>query len=256
MRPNLKILATSRRQLHLSGEHEVLVPPLALADPGQPSTVAQLAGVPAIRLFVSRAQAATPGFALTEANGRSVAEICQRLDGLPLAIELAAPRMRLLSPASLLARLTNRLQLLTDGPRDAPARLQTMRQAIAWSYDPLDPATQMLLRQLSVFVGGFTLEGVEQVSAAPSVFEGVGALVDESLLQTAEQQDGERRFGMLETVREYTRERLTEADEETETRHRHAEDCPTLAEQLIPGSPFPRNGSTGCRSSMTTFVPR
>jgi predicted ATPase/DNA-binding CsgD family transcriptional regulator len=237
---HLKILATSRRQLHVSGEHEVLVPPLALSDPGQPSTVEQLADVPAIRLFVARAQAVAPSFTLTEANGQFVAEICQRLDGLPLAIELAAPRMRILSPAALLSRLTNRLQILTDGPRDAPARLQTMRQAIAWSYDLLDPATRMLLRQLSVFVGGFTLEGAERVSAVPSVFETLSILVDESLLQTAAQQDGERRFGMLETVRDYALERLAEADEESVTRRRHAKYCLSLAEHTDPGRAVPQ----------------
>jgi DNA-binding CsgD family transcriptional regulator len=205
--------------------------------------------VPAIQLFVARAQAVVPSFTLTEANGRLVAEICQRLDGLPLAIELAAPRMRLLSPAALLSRLTNRLQLLTDGPRDAPARLQTMRQAIAWSYDLLDPETQMLLRQLSVFAGGFTLEAAESLqdpdtlapSSVPSVFEAVGALVDESLLQTTEQRDGERRFGMLETVREYALERLSEAEEETETRCRHAEYCLRLAQHADPGQAVPRD---------------
>ena len=147
--PRLTVLATSRRRLRLSGEHEIPVPPLPLADLDRPSTVEELAGVPSVRLFVERAQAAMAGFALTEANGRQIAEICRHLDGLPLAIELAAPRTRILSPAALLARLANRLQLLIGGPRDAPERLQTMRQAIAWSYDLLDPDHQALLRHLS-----------------------------------------------------------------------------------------------------------
>ena len=267
--PSLKILATSRRQLHLSGEHEVPVLPLAVADPCQPSTVEQLAGVPAIRLFVARAQAARPSFALTEANGRVVAEICQRLDGLPLAIELAAPRMRAPSPAALLARLTNRLQLLTDGPRDAAGALADDAAGDRLELRSARPRTQMLLRQLSVFVGGFTLEAAEWVafetgdgrreaagrrqedlsprdpdtltpSSVPSVFEAVGTLVDESLLQTEEQLDGEWRFGMLETVREYALERLVEVEEETETRRRHAAYCLSLAEHADPGQSVPQ----------------
>jgi predicted ATPase/DNA-binding CsgD family transcriptional regulator len=238
--PGLKVLATSRRRLSLSGEHEVPVPPLALPNPQQTLTAEQLAAVPAIQLFVARAQAAAPSFALTEANGRLVAEICQRLDGLPLAIELAAPRTRLLSPAALLSRLTNRLQLLTDGPRDVPERLQTMRRAIAWSYDLLDPDAQAMLRHLAVFVGGFTLEAAESVQPPPScVLDLVAALVDESLLQTAEQADGERRFGMLETVREYALEQLLEAGEEAGARHRHARYCLSLVERADPWQAAP-----------------
>ena len=238
--PGLRVLTTSRRRLDLSGEHEIPVPPLALVDSHRPYSAEELASVPAIRLFVARAQAAGPGFALTEANGPQVAEICQRLDGLPLAIELAAPRTRILSPAALLSRLANRLQLLTGGPRDLPERLQTMRQAIEWSYDLLDPPTRTLLRQLSVFVGGFTLEAAEWVSDTPSVLDLLTALVDESLLQTTEQPDGERRFGMLETVREYALERLQEAAEETETRRRHAAYCLSLAEHADPGQAVPK----------------
>ena len=191
--------------------------------------------MPAIQLFVARAQAAVPNFALTEANGSLVAEICRRLDGLPLAIELAAPRMRLLSPSALLSRLTNRLQILTDGPRDVPDRLQTMRQAIAWSYDLLSAEEQTLFRQLSVFVGGFTLEAAEWVGSRRSELSDpldlLNALVEASLLQTAEQPDGERRFGMLETVREYALARLVEAGEDAEARRRHAESCLHLTEQ-------------------------
>jgi predicted ATPase/DNA-binding CsgD family transcriptional regulator/Tfp pilus assembly protein PilF len=250
--PGLQVLATSRRRLDLSGEHEVPVPPLALVDPDRPYSVEELGGVPAIQLFVARAQAAERNFTLTAANGRLIAEICQRLDGLPLAIELAAPRTRLLSPAALLSRLTNRLQLLTGGPRDVPERLQTMRQAIAWSYDLLGPATQMALRQLAVFVGGFTLDGAEAIAggtqcagrdAARSgsfpVLDLLGVLVDESLLQKTEQSDGERRFGMLETVREYALERLEESGQESEARRRHAEYCLSLAEHADPWQAVP-----------------
>ncbi|MCC6314903.1 MAG: protein kinase, partial [Thermomicrobiales bacterium] len=159
--PRLTVLVTSRRRLRLSGEHEFPVPPLAVPNPDDLSTVERLADVPSVRLFVDRAQAASPAFALTEANAAQVAEICRQLDGLPLAIELAAPRTRVLSPATLLSRLTSRLRLLTDGPRDAPERLQTMRQAIDWSYDLLEPSAQTLLRQLAVFAGGFSLAAAE-----------------------------------------------------------------------------------------------
>jgi predicted ATPase/DNA-binding CsgD family transcriptional regulator len=286
--PGLNVLATSRRRLSLSGEHEVPVSPLAVADQRQPLTVEQLAAVPAIQLFVARAQAVTPSFALTEVNGPLVAEICQRLDGLPLAIELAAPRTRVLSPAALLSRLTNRLQLLTDGPRDAPERLQTMRRAIGWSYDLLDPELRALLRGLAVFVGGFRLEAAEAVggdgcalggddrfavlggvgpaglrgvedettldslsplsaaspperSDSPSVLDLVTALADESLLQTTQDADGERRFGMLETVREYALEQLQEAGEEASARRRHAEYCLRLVEHLDPTQSVPND---------------
>jgi predicted ATPase/DNA-binding CsgD family transcriptional regulator len=263
--PGLKILATSRRRLGLSGEHEVPVLPLAVADPRQSLTVEQLAAVPAIQLFVARAQAAAPGFALTAANGRQVAEICQRLDGLPLAIELAAPRTRLLSPAALLVRLTNRLQLLTDGPRDVEERLQTMRRAIDWSYDLLDPSARALHRRLAVFVGGFSLEAADWISGegrggaegrnradetapatslAPSpssdTLDLVAALLDESLLQSTEQPDGERRFVMLETVREYALEQLRETTEEAVARRRHAGYCLRLAEDADPWQAAPQ----------------
>jgi predicted ATPase/DNA-binding CsgD family transcriptional regulator len=279
--PGLRVLTTSRRRLDLSGEYEIPVPPLEVVDPSRPYSVEELAGVPSIQLFVARAQAAGPGFVLTEANGPLVAEICQRLDGLPLAIELAAPRTRILSPAALLSRLANRLQLLAGGPSDAPARLQTMRQAIAWSYDLLDPPTQTLFRQLAVFVGGFMLPAAEWVvgsqgkrvvpRSAPAAANGdrilggtpaespssqyptsnthhpdthdtldaITALVDESLLRITEEADGERRFGMLETVREYALERLAEAGEEAETRRRHAEYCLTLAEHADPWQSIP-----------------
>ncbi|CAA9543265.1 MAG: hypothetical protein AVDCRST_MAG59-1040 [uncultured Thermomicrobiales bacterium] len=246
--PRLTVLVTSRRRLRLSGEHEIPVPPLPLADLDRPSTVEELAGVPSVRLFVERAQAAAAGFALTEANGRQIAEICRHLDGLPLAIELAAPRTRILSPAALLARLANRLQLLTGGPRDAPERLQTMRQAIAWSYDLLDPDHQTLLRHLAVFVGGFPLDAAEAVTSrradepasreegrthppasrlagSPTAFDLLSVLVEESLVQVADGADGERRFGMLETVREYALEQLVGAGEAEPARRRHASWC-------------------------------
>ncbi|MCC6315599.1 MAG: tetratricopeptide repeat protein, partial [Thermomicrobiales bacterium] len=223
------------------------------------------------RLFVDRAQAASPAFALTEANAAQVAEICRQLDGLPLAIALAAPRTRVLSPATLLSRLTSRLRLLTDGPRDAPERLQTMRQAIDWSYDLLEPSAQTLLRQLAVFAGGFSLAAAEAVAResrfasdfsiqldpplfgddlaagpaarsvgrAETVFAGLAALADESLLQITEQPNGERQFAMLETVREYGLERLAEAGEEADIRRRHAAYMLGLVEQAESGQALP-----------------
>jgi predicted ATPase/DNA-binding CsgD family transcriptional regulator len=251
--PALTVLATSRHRLSLTGEHEVPVSPLRVPDPHQPITVEALAAVPAIRLFVARAQAAAPSFQLTEANGPTVAEICRRLDGLPLAIELAAPRTRLLSPAALLSRLTNRLQLLTGGPRDAPARLQTMRQAIAWSYDLLDPPAQALLRRVAVFPAGFTIQAVETIAPepspcaggvtpadSPSLLDAVTALVDESLVQVAEQGDGDRRFEMLETVREYALERLDDAGEGTAARQGLAAYCLGLVANVDPWQSIPQ----------------
>ncbi|MDQ2652742.1 MAG: tetratricopeptide repeat protein [Chloroflexota bacterium] len=248
--PGLQVMATSRRRLGLSGEYEFPVHPLAVAASRQ-ATLEELARVPAIQLFVARAQAAAPGFALTAANAHQIGEICQRLDGLPLAIELAATRTRLLSPAALLSRLSHRLQVLTGGPGDVPARLQTMRQAISWSDDLLAPPAQALLRRLAVFAGGFTLAAVDAVGAACSepcgnehalstTLDLVSTLVDESLLQISQQADGERRFGMLETVREYALERLAAAGEEPETRRRHALHYVNLVERADPWQAVPQ----------------
>ena len=160
--PGLRVLATSRVVLRLSGEQDFPVPPLPVPGDDRVS-LAQVAGVEAIRLFVERARAAQPGFALDEGNVSTVVEICQHLDGLPLAIELAAARVRLLSPTALLSRLDHRLDLLGAGPRDAPARLRTMRGAIAWSYDLLSDEEQRLFRRLGAFAGGFSLEAAETV---------------------------------------------------------------------------------------------
>ncbi|HEY7031685.1 MAG TPA: LuxR C-terminal-related transcriptional regulator [Thermomicrobiales bacterium] len=222
---HLKILVTSRVPLRVSGEHEYPVAPLAVPD-GAHDTPEDLGRVPAVSLFVQRARAVKPDFALTDANAAAVADSCRRLEGLPLAIELAAARSKVLSPQALLARLTNRLQVLTGGMRDTPARLRTMRAAIAWSHDLLSPAEQALFRRLSVFPGGFTLEAAEQVtsfelrasSSPPSKLEarssklatldGIEALIDHSLLQRAEGADGEPRYTMLETIREFAAECL------------------------------------------------
>jgi predicted ATPase len=164
--PGLKILITSRIVLRVSGEQEFSVPPLALPDADRLPPIGEVARTEAVALVLQRARAVKPGFDLTAENAAVVAAICARLDGLPLAIELAAARIKVLSPSALLARLTDRLRLLTGGPVDQPSRLRTMRDAVAWSYDLLDPVEQALFRRLAVFVDGFTLEAAEEVVGA------------------------------------------------------------------------------------------
>ena len=230
--PELTVLVTSRVRLRLSSEREYPISPLGLPETGAPASAADNNMSASVRLFVERAQAVSPDFARTEQNAESIAAICRRLDGLPLAIELAAARAKMLSPAALLARLDNRLPLLTGGGRDLPARQQTMRDAIAWSYDLLTEKEQVLFRSLSVFVGGFTLEAAEAVSgeldAEIDVLEGVMSLLDKSLLS---QESGDTpRFGMLETVREYGLERLADTGEAEASCRRHAEHFVALAE--------------------------
>jgi non-specific serine/threonine protein kinase len=233
--PDLAILVTSRAVLHLSGEHVYLVPPLALPDTRRLPPLEELGQVEAVRLFVDRARAARSGFALTGGNAPAAAAICARLDGLPLAIELAAARGRLLSPPALLALLDQRLRVLTGGPRDVPDRQQTMRATIAWSYDLLSPGQQRLLRRLAVFAGGWTLEAAEAVCDPDlDVFEGLAALVDHSLVHQIQQTDGTVRFGMLETMREYALDQLAASGETDETRARHAHAFLRLAEALNP----------------------
>src|SRR6202045_2423364 len=205
MGPDLKILVTSRAALHLYGEHEFPVAPLALPDSRSIPSVEALSQYPAVALFVQRAVAAKPDFALNRENAAAVAEICARLDGLPLAIELAAARVKVLSPSSLLTRLANRLQLLTGGARDLPQRQQTLRAAMDWSYDLLSAAEQNLFRRLSVFVGGCNLEGVEAVCDTKrdldlDLLDGMASMVDKSLVQQVEQAKNESRFVMLETI--------------------------------------------------------
>jgi predicted ATPase/DNA-binding XRE family transcriptional regulator len=226
--PQVKVLATSRAALHVRGEQLYPVPPLLLPDLAQLPATSALAQVPAVMLFVERAQAAQPSFRLADANASAVAEICTRLDGLPLAIELVAARVRLLPPAALLTRIAGRLALLTDGPRDLPARQQTLRSAITWSYDLLDDGAQRLFRRLGVFVGGCTLEAAEAVCNATGelpvdVLDGLVALLDQSLLKQEIGPDGEARFSMLETIREYALERLTAGGEWERLRRQHAE---------------------------------
>ncbi len=229
--PRLRVLATSRVALRVSGEHEYHVPPLPVPDPKLVSSASELGANEAVVLFLQRARAVRPEFTLTGANAGTVAEICRRLDGLPLAIELAAARVRMLTPQELLARLSNRLRVLVDGPRDLPLRLQTMRDAIAWSYDLLSEEEQALFRPLAVFVGGFTLEAAEVVGNVPSVLDRVASLADKSLLHRLDPDDGEARFGMLETIREFGLHELERRGEAEAACRRHADFFLALAEQ-------------------------
>lgn len=255
---HLKTLVTSRTTLHLYGEQEFPVPPLALPildfrfgildsdasttdqskikNPKSKIDAASLSGYAAIDLFCQRASAAKPDFALTASNVADVAKICLRLDGLPLAIELAAARIKLFSPSALLTHLQQRLPLLTGGPHDQPARQRTLRDDIAWSYDLLAPAEQTLFRRLAVFVGGFTLEAAQAVGDTEddlgfAVLDGVAALVDYNLLKRLETSNGEPRFGMLETILGYGLEQLAASGELETLRRCHAEYYLSLAEE-------------------------
>jgi predicted ATPase/DNA-binding CsgD family transcriptional regulator/Tfp pilus assembly protein PilF len=248
--PSLNVLATSRIPLRISGEHEFAVRPLAVPGRSHP-TMDSVAAAEAARLFVQRARALRPSFELTNENAGDVAEICYRLDGLPLAIELAAARIKVLSPKALLARLGDQLHLLTAGRADAPARQQTLRAAIAWSYDLLTPEEQALFRRLGVFVAGFSLELAESLVAAigestasefgggsrntlpatPAVLDGVASLVDKSLLHRGDAASGESRFSMLETIRAFALEQLIACGEEGVTRRAHGLAMMHLAEQ-------------------------
>jgi predicted ATPase/serine/threonine protein kinase len=236
MGAHLKILVTSRAALHVYGEHEFSVPPLALPDSRSLPSIEALSQYSAVALFVERATAAKPDFELTRENASAVTEICARLDGLPLAIELAAARIKVLSPSSMRTRLASRLQLLTGGARDLPQRQQTLRAAIDWSYDLLTAAEQKLFRRLSVFAGGCTLEGVEAVCDTKGdldldLLDGMASMVDKSLVQQVESAKGESRFGMLETIREYALEKLEASGERALTKRAHAAYCLVLAEE-------------------------
>jgi predicted ATPase/class 3 adenylate cyclase len=220
--PGLKILATSRIILRLAGEQEYAVPPLALPARRAQRSPASLAQYAAVELFIQRARAVRPDFEVDNENAPAVAEICWRLDGLPLAIELAAARVRLLPPEALLQRLDNRLRLLTGGARDLPRRQQTLRAAIEWSYDLLSEPERRLFRTLSVFAGGFTLEAAEEVVQEEDELElldGVAALSEHSLLR---RESGER-FRMLETLREFGLEKLAETGERERAVRAHAD---------------------------------
>ncbi len=232
---HLRCLVTSRVPLQVRGEHQYPVPPLGLLPAHDRRSVAAIESSPAVTLFLQRARAVRPHFSLTEENAETVVEITRRLDGLPLALELAAARITVLSPEALLARLTHRLRVLTGGSRDQPARQQTLRDAIAWSYDLLAPGEQRFFRRLAIFAGGFTLDAAEAVAADGAgtnldAVDGIASLMDKSLLRRIEDPGGEPRFGMLETIREYALERLAESGEADETRGAHAAWFLALAE--------------------------
>ena len=243
--PFLTVLATSRAPLRISGEQIFPVPPLSTPDAHRLPPLAELATISAVALFDGRARAADPGFALDENNAAAVVEICRRLDGLPLAIELVAPRVRHLALPELLDRLGRRLPLLTGGSRDQPSRLQTMRNAISWGHDLLAPQEQLLVRRLAVFTGGFSLEAADQVAGEgpgrpgeddrwldiPSVVDDLGTLIDASLLQTEIPSAGTARYRMLETIREFALERLEASGEADQVRRAHAVYFLALAER-------------------------
>jgi predicted ATPase len=226
--PKVKGLVTSRVPLHLYGEREYLVPPLVLPDPEHLPDVDTLVGYEAVALFAERAAAGKPGFRITGENARAVAEITVRLDGLPLAIELAAGRVKLLPPQALLARLDQRLPLLSAQDRNVPERQRTLRRTIEWSYELLHEFERRMFSRLSVFAGGADLEAVEAVANPQGelgldTLNGLASLVDKSLVRSVDSADGEPRFAMLETIREYGLERLSESGEEAAIRRRHAE---------------------------------
>ena len=237
--PLLTILATSRTRLRVSSEREHLVAPLELLAPDSPHRVEDVATSAAVQLFVQRAQAVSAAFALSSENASVVAEICRRLDGLPLAIELAAARIKILPPAALLARLEQRLPVLRGGDRDLPARQQTMRDTLAWSYDLLSMPEQALFRRLAVFVGGFSLAAAEAAAAALrdgalDPLEGLASLVDKSLLHQEPGLGGEPRYRMLETAREFGLEQVAASGEDEAIREWHAQWYLALAVAVAP----------------------
>ena len=233
--PGVKALVSSREVLHVSGEHEFPVPPLQLPDPRALPDLATLSRYDALVLFVQRARAVDPSFGLNDQNAAAVAEICARLDGLPLAIELATARLKLLSPEAILQRLERRLPLLTGGARDLPERQQTLQNAIAWSYDLLDPSEQTLFRRLGIFLGGWQLSAVEAIVGGDvDVLDGMASLVDKSLVRQAIDAGPEPRFWMLETIREYAADRLQETGERKDVARRHAEFFLALAQEAEP----------------------
>jgi predicted ATPase/transcriptional regulator with XRE-family HTH domain len=243
--PNLKVLVTSREALYIYGEQQYHVTALSTADPSNLPPLPTLESIPAVALFLDRARAVKPGFVLTEENAKAIASICKRLDGLPLAIELAAALIRLFSPQEMLSRLDSRLSLLTGGPRNLPPRQRTLRAAIDWSYNLLTNEEQTLFARLGVFVGGFTLPAVEAVCGmwnagipiSPSVAalsldlpQGIGSLLDKNLLKREEGVDEESRFTMLQLIGDYSSERLQASREEQDIRGLHARYFLSMAE--------------------------
>jgi predicted ATPase/DNA-binding XRE family transcriptional regulator len=241
----LTVLVTSRAALHLAAEHEWPVPPLPVPVSGHLPDLDTLGRYDAVQLFVQRAQAVEPAFEVCEENAATVAEICSRLDGLPLALELGAARLRLFPPEALLGRLSDRLQLLTGGPRDVAARQQTLRNTIEWSYRLLAPEEQILFARLSVFANGGSLEAAEAICATESddamlMLDGLTSLVDQHLLRQTG--DDEPRFGMLEIIHEYAAERLGATAEAQAVRRRHATYYLHMAEEAAEGIAGPDQG--------------
>jgi predicted ATPase len=228
--PQLKVLLTSRVLLRVTGEYALPVPPLTLPDVGDHVPIDALMRSEAVQLFAQRGKAVSPSFDVSEGNAPLMADICRRLDGVPLAIELAAARVTHLSLPTLRERLERRLPLLTGGGRDRPLRLQTMRDAIAWSHDLLAPTEQVLFRRLAVFVDGCTLEAAEAIGGEggdamclpPSVLDLIAALVEASLLRSESGPDGTTRYRMLETIREFAEDQLAASGEAEAVRKRHA----------------------------------
>jgi predicted ATPase len=231
-------VVTSREALRLSGEQEYQVQPLAAPDPATVRDAAAIAGSEAVALFLERARAVMPGYEPSPADMRAIAEICHRLDGLPLAIELAAARIRLLSPPAIVARLGQSLTLLAGGARDLPVRQQTLRGAIAWSHELLEPDDQRLFACLSVFAGRADLEAVEDVcgSADTDVLDGLASLVDKSLVRRRDTSDGEPRFAMFDTIRAFAAERLSQSTSTATLRERHARHFVELVARLRPAA--------------------
>jgi predicted ATPase/DNA-binding XRE family transcriptional regulator len=239
--PGVTLLATGRRAFQVRGEQEFPLAPLPLPAADRLGSVKEVASNPAVALFTDRAMAVQPDFTLTPTNAATVAAICRRLEGLPLAIELAAARVPVLPPTALLMRLEPRLPLLTGGSRDLPARQRTMRDTIAWSYDLLTPPEQVLFRRLSVFVGGFTLEVAEAVASADEehpVLKCLSGLVAHSLVRREANEDDEPRYRVLETVREFGLKRLATSGEEHTVRQRHADWFLGLATAVAPDHPL------------------
>ncbi|MGH2555909.1 MAG: ATP-binding protein, partial [Actinomycetota bacterium] len=229
----LKVIVTSRIVLSVRGEQEYAVPPLEPPDPARLPDLPTLRQIEAVLLFTQRALAANPEFRVTEKNAPAVAEITARLDGLPLAIELAATRTKVLTPEQILPRLQNRLSILTSGTRTLPQRQRTLRDAIAWSYDMLDESERRLFEKLSVFAGGWTLESAEAVcdlaGLGLDILEGLTSLVDKSLVRRVDPAEGSVRFSMLETIREFGLEQLAAGSDIDVVVRRHAEHFLDLA---------------------------
>ena len=236
--PALKVIATSRVPLRIAAEHQFAVAPLALPPPGKRLRADVARGFGAVALFEQRAQVARPSFVLDDGNAGAVADICRRVDGLPLAIELAAARVRLLAPAALLERLDRRLALLTSGAADAPQRHQTLRNTITWSVDLLDDDCRVVLLPLSVFVGAFDIDGAVAVTGPSSdpiaVLDGIDTLVSASLVVTIDQADGDVRFAMLETIREHVHDLLVEQQRADEVAASHLRYVTSVVERVEP----------------------